>query len=416
MKATSFLMFSVVWLMLIGLSYYYQAEDDKKFGQKIAYKQAEMFFQHIVLMRKWNSEHGGVYVPITERTQPNPYLKTPARDIITSEGQKLTLINPALMTRQLAEMERGDSGIRFHITSLEPIRPDNQADDWEITALQAFNQGQKTYQEVSDIGGQRFYRYMGPLILEEPCMKCHDAPGNKVGDIRGGISVSIPSATIDDIIFLRLQWLRQSHLLISAIGLMALLLAYWAQVRLSKRLTKARSHLQLAYLDALTLLPNRRYYDAFVRREWKRATRHHYPLSMVMIDIDFFKAYNDNLGHVEGDQCLRQVARTLRHYFRRSGDLIARYGGEEFCVVAACDSMQIMQLAEILRMAVEGMKLPHPDSKISQYVTISLGVATLIPRENVEFGDLLLHADRALYDAKHSGRNRVEKYQGQAAE
>jgi len=159
-------------------------------------------------------------------------------------------------------------------------------------------------------------------------------------------------------------------------------------------------------------LPNRRYYDAFVRREWKRATRHHYPLSMIMIDIDFFKAYNDNLGHVEGDQCLRQVARTLRRYFRRSGDLIARYGGEEFCVVAACDSLQIIQLADILRMAVESMKLPHPDSKISPYVTISLGVATLIPRESVEFGDLLLHADRALYEAKNSGRNRVAKYTG----
>jgi diguanylate cyclase (GGDEF)-like protein len=92
--------------------------------------------------------------------------------------------------------------------------------------------------------------------------------------------------------------------------------------------------------------------------------------------------------------------------------LIARYGGEEFCVVAACDSLQIIQLADILRMAVESMKLPHPDSKISPYVTISLGVATLIPRESVEFGDLLLHADRALYEAKNSGRNRVAKYTG----
>jgi diguanylate cyclase (GGDEF)-like protein len=193
--------------------------------------------------------------------------------------------------------------------------------------------------------------------------------------------------------------------------LLALLVASWAQAKLNRRLTKAQSHLQLAYLDSLTLLPNRRYYDAFLRREWKRATRHHYPLSMIMIDIDFFKAYNDNLGHPEGDQCLRQVGRTLRRYFRRSGDLIARYGGEEFCVVAACDSMQIMQLAEILRMAVEGMKLPHPDSKVSQYVTISLGVATLIPADNMESGDLLLHADQALYTAKHTGRNRVANYQ-----
>lgn len=412
MKATSFLMFSILWLMLIGLSFYYQVEDDKKYGQKIAYKQAEMFFQHIVLMRQWNADHGGLYASITEQNQPNPYLNIPDRDITTVDGKQLTLINPALMTRQLADMEKSHSGILYHITSLSPIRPENKADDWEIKALRSFADGRRGYEELTAIGDQGFYRYMGALTLEPPCLKCHNGPDSKVGDVRGGISVSIPSSSIDDFLVVRLEWLKQSHLLIAAIGLMALLIAYWAQERLNKRLTKARSHLQLAYLDSLTLLPNRRYYDAFVRREWKRASRHHYPLSMIMIDIDFFKAYNDNLGHVEGDQCLRQVARTLRRYFRRSGDLIARYGGEEFCVVAACDSLQIMQLAEILRMAVESMKLPHPDSKISHYVTISLGVATLIPRENTEFGDLLLHADRALYEAKHSGRNRVEKYRG----
>ena len=413
MKVTSFLIFAFLWLMLVGSSFYYQVEDDKRYGTKIAYRQAEMFFHHVVLIREWSAMHGGVYVPVTENSQPNPYLKLSERDLLTTDGKQLTLINPAYMTRQLAEMMEGQIGIRFHITSLEPLRPENKADEWETKALQAFATGQPSYKEFSNIGEQSYYRYMAPLLLEPSCLKCHNESGtSKVGDIRGGISVSIPSSSIDDLVSERLTWLKNSHLLILAIGLLALLFAHWAQSKLSRRLTKAQSHLQLAYLDSLTLLPNRRYYDAFVRREWKRATRHHYPLSMIMIDIDFFKSYNDNLGHVEGDQCLRQVARTLRRYFRRSGDLIARYGGEEFCVVAACDSLQITQLADILRMAVESMKLPHPDSKISPYVTISLGVATLIPRESVEFGDLLLHADRALYEAKNSGRNRVAKYTG----
>lgn len=412
MKATSFLIFAFVWLMLIGVSFYYQVENDQKYANKIAYRQAEMFFDHIVLIRKWNAMHGGVYVPVTKNTQPNPYLKTPERDLQSTDGKQFTMINPAYMTRQLAEMEEGHSGIRFNITSLNPLRAENKADAWETKALQAFVLGQSAYKELSNIGEQAYFRYMAPLLLEPACLKCHNEPSQKVGDIIGGISVSIPSSSIDDLVADRLMWLKNSHLLTLAIGLLALLFAHWAQSKLSRRLTKAQSHLQLAYLDSLTLLPNRRYYDAFVRREWKRATRHHYPLSMIMIDIDYFKSYNDNLGHIEGDQCLRQVARTLRRYFRRSGDLIARYGGEEFCVVAACDSLQITQLADILRMAVESMKLPHPDSKISPYVTISLGVATLIPRENVEFGDLLLHADRALYEAKNSGRNRVAKYTG----
>lgn len=411
MKGVSFLIFSVLWLGMIVFSFHYQVEDDKKYAERVIFKQAEMFFKHIVQIRQWNSQHGGVYVPVTANNPPNPYLEVSNRDVTTPDGIQLTLVNPAYMTRQLAELEKIGSGILFHITSLTPIRPENKADEWETKALKAFAKGAPFFTELTDIGGQPFYRYMGPLKLESDCLKCHADQGSKVGDIRGGISVSLPGEFIDDFVSDRVERLRKSHLLIAAVGLLALLIASWAQSKLSRRLTKAQSHLQLAYLDSLTLLPNRRYYDAFLRREWKRATRHHYPLSMIMIDIDFFKAYNDNLGHPEGDQCLRQVGRTLRRYFRRSGDLIARYGGEEFCVVAACDSMQIMQLAEILRMAVETMKLPHPDSNVSQYVTISLGVATLIPAENMECGDLLLHADQALYKAKHSGRNRVAKYQ-----
>ena len=415
MKGVSFLAFAILWLGMMAFSFHYQVENDKQYAEKIAFKQAGMFFQHILQLRQWNSQHGGVYAPITAKNPPNPHLKMPERDVTTPNGTQLTLINPAYMTRQMAELEQSASGIRFHITSLTPLRPENKADAWETKALKTFSSGQSSFTELATIEGKPFYRYMGPLKLESDCMKCHTDPESKVGDIRGGISVSLPGDFVDDFVSERVERLRKSHLIIAAIGLMALLIASWAQSKLSRRLTKAQSHLQLAYLDSLTLLPNRRYYDAFLRREWKRASRHHYPLSMIMIDIDFFKAYNDNLGHPEGDQCLRQVGRTLRRYFRRSGDLIARYGGEEFCVVAACDSMQIMQLAEILRMAVETMKLPHPDSKVSQYVTISLGAATLIPTENMECSDLLFNADQALYTAKHSGRNRVVKYQAQPA-
>lgn len=412
MKFKGLLIFVSLWLMMIAVSYYQQVEDDKRYGQKIAYEQAEMFFRHIVLMRQWNAQHGRVYVPVTDKNPPNEYLKLPDRDVTTLDGKHLTLVNPAYMTRQMAEMERNQTGILFHITSLEPIRPANKADEWEVQALKAIEQGQASFQQLAEINGQPFYRYMAPLLLEPECMKCHGGPDSKVGDLRGGISVSIPAASIDDFMSERLERLKKSHVFIAVTGVIALAVAYWAQSKLNRRLTRAKNHLQLAYLDALTLLPNRRYYDAFLRREWKRASRHHYPLSMIMIDIDYFKAYNDSLGHMEGDQCLRQVARTLRRYFRRSGDLIARYGGEEFCVVAACDSMQIMQLADVLRMAVEMMQIPHPNSPISKYVTISLGVATMVANEKVECGELLHRADQALYAAKQAGRNRVIKYQG----
>ncbi|OAI06792.1 diguanylate cyclase [Methylomonas methanica] len=408
MRRITFLVYAVLWILLISLNLYQQVTDTKQYAQKIATRQAEMFFDHIVLIRKWNALHGGVYVPITETTQPNPYLDVPQRDVETTDGKRLTLINPAYMTRQLAEMS-DDSGIAFHVTGFNPIRPENRPDQWESEALLAFQQGQKSVSSIGTINGQSFYRYMAPLHVDQSCLVCHQRQGYREGDIRGGISVSIPSASIDGFVNERLEHLTITHAIVAFVGLIVLLLSYLAQARLSQRLDKAKSRMQLAYLDSLTLLPNRRYYDAFVKREWKRALRHKYPISMIMIDIDFFKLYNDNLGHIEGDHCLRQVAKTLKRFFRRPGDLIARYGGEEFCVVAACDAEQIMVLAEILRKAVENMRLPHPASKVSEFVTISLGVASIVPGDDLSFESLLHAADQALYDAKATGRNRVGK-------
>ena len=410
MRRITFLVYAALWIMLISLNLYQQVRDTKQYAQNIATRQAEMFFDHIVLVRKWNASHGGVYVPITENTSPNPYLDVPDRDVETTDGKRLTLINPAYMTRQLAEMNDGQSGIVFHLTGFKSICPENKPDLWESKALLAFQKGEKSVSEIGNLNGQSYYRYMAPLKVEQACLSCHEKQGYKVGDVRGGISVAIPTASIDAFINERLEHLTITHGIVAFIGLLVLLLSYLAQARLSQRLNKAQSRLQLAYLDSLTLLPNRRYYDAFVKREWKRALRHQYPISMIMIDIDFFKLYNDNLGHIEGDHCLRQVAKTLKRFFRRPGDLIARYGGEEFCVVAACDAEQIMVLAEILRTAVESMRLPHPASKVSEFVTISLGAATIVPGDDQAFERLLHSADQALYDAKASGRNRVCKY------
>lgn len=411
MRVRLFLIYSLLWLTLIGVTYFEQISEVNKFGETIALQQADMFFQHVVSVWKWNARHGGVYLPITEDVQPNPYLQLADKNLVTTDGKQLTLVDPAQMTRELAKIEERESGLAYHFASLKALNPENKADKWEASALIAFAKGQPSIMELTQIAGQEVYRYMAPMRVEESCLKCHDPQQNRVGQIIGGISIGIPRSSIESFIGARIKSLKVTHGVIAIVGLVALLFSYLAQSKLNRRLVKTKNHLQLAYLDSLTLLPNRRYYDAFVKREWKRAGRHGYPLSMIMIDIDYFKAYNDSLGHLQGDQCLRQVARTLRKYFRRPSDLIARYGGEEFCVVAACDEVQIAQLADILRMAVETMHLPHPNSKISKYVTISLGVATLIPDSSCEYEQLLHNADQALYSAKQFGRNRVVKYE-----
>jgi two-component system sensor histidine kinase/response regulator len=152
---------------------------------------ARAFFQDIQATRRWNSEHGGVYVPITEKMQPNPYLHGPDRDVVTTSGVALTKVNPAYMTRQIAAVAAQGNQVTFHITSLKPVRPENAPDGWETAALRSFEQGTRERTEIVQGHGEgRLFRYMAPLRTERSCLKCHDQQGYREGDVRGGISVS----------------------------------------------------------------------------------------------------------------------------------------------------------------------------------------------------------------------------------
>ncbi len=152
-----------------------------------------MSFKTDVLFRLWNARQGGVYVPVSEHLQPNPYLSfIPDRDVVTTNGKKLTLVNPAYMTRLVFELGEREYGMLSHITSLKPIRPKNKADPWETKALKAFEQGVKEVSSLATLKGKPYLRLMKPLITEKPCLRCHARQGYEEGDIRGGISVSIP--------------------------------------------------------------------------------------------------------------------------------------------------------------------------------------------------------------------------------
>ncbi|OFZ18692.1 MAG: hypothetical protein A2X94_14390 [Bdellovibrionales bacterium GWB1_55_8] len=153
--------------------------------------------------RLWSSSHGGVYVPVSDKSPPNANLAhIPERDIISKSGTKLTLLNPAYMTRQVHEMKLLERKVRGHITSLNPIRPENAPDDWEADALRTMEKTREEVSGISDIDGRKFLRAMRPLITEESCLKCHAAQGYRVGDIRGGLSASVPlSNYIEDFLF-----------------------------------------------------------------------------------------------------------------------------------------------------------------------------------------------------------------------
>ena len=175
------------------------------------------------------------------------------------------------------------------------------------------------------------------------------------------------------------------------------------------RLELMRQAQQLSILsqqDSLTGLANRRYLDEVLENEWRSAIRHKLPITIMMIDIDFFKLYNDALGHIQGDQCLRRIAILLGSISSRSGDLAARYGGEEFLLLFSVTDkdqalIQVQQLMELVR----NIGIIHPKSNVSKHVTISVGVATMVPHLNDNLSEFISRADHALYTAKSNGRN-----------
>ncbi len=156
-------------------------------------------FNKDMVYRSWATMHGGVYVPITGRTPPNPYLShIPDRDITTPSGKQLTLMNPAYMTRQAHEIGMEQYNMRGHITSLMPIRSENAADAWETVALKSFAKGASELTSKEMIDGKPYIRFMKSLLVEDGCLKCHASQGYKKGEVRGGISTSLPWAPYQD--------------------------------------------------------------------------------------------------------------------------------------------------------------------------------------------------------------------------
>jgi diguanylate cyclase (GGDEF)-like protein len=165
---------------------------------------------------------------------------------------------------------------------------------------------------------------------------------------------------------------------------------------------------RLALMDGLTSIPNRRKFDMHLHQEMRRLARSSLPLSVVMIDIDHFKSFNDSLGHGAGDECLRRVARALTVSLKRPGDLVARYGGEEFAaVLPETDLDGAMALAEAMRQAVEDLQIRHVESPVADHVTVSLGAASMVPDQETHPSDIVSAADGELYKAKRAGRNRL---------
>jgi len=383
--------------------------------------QARMACEKDQAYRRWNFRLGGLYAPVTETSPPNPHLASvPERDIATPSGRQLTLINAAYMVRQVHEISEDASETRGHITSLRPIRAANAPDPWESAALQTLGAGQPEISSLEQLDGLMYLRLMRPLRVEQACLKCHADQGYRVGDIGGGVSVSVPMEPLWAAGRQQAGALWAGHSVLWLVGLIGIARAasgirqkiherQVAEEQLAEanaRLEQANRRLsELATTDELTGLWNRRWFIHMLEHEVQRSRRYGTSIALVMFDIDHFKTVNDTLGHAFGDLVLADLAHVLRAEGRAT-DVVARYGGEEFMILMPDTAMaEAVTAAERIRRKVADKEFSG--GKDSVRVTVSAGVGAAEAMATVAPEILTRLADEALYDAKRSGRNRT---------
>lgn len=184
-------------------------------------------------------------------------------------------------------------------------------------------------------------------------------------------------------------------------------------------LARVKTHLELKFYrekieqmslhDEITKVPNKRFFNKFFELEWRRAVREKTEMSVIFIDIDYFKNYNDTYGHLQGDKCLALIAGAIQKCAERAGDFMARFGGEEFiCILPNTSREGAMTVAKEMKQSVIDLKMEHRTSTVYPYVTISIGIITCYPHNEISMDKILIEADNALYSAKKNGRNRIE--------
>ena len=381
-----------VWLLTIIVLLLWNIKAAENERENKALQSARSFFSLVAAAGIWNAGHDRVHVPKISSSQTKSHLQ----EIDVDKDITVSHTNSIFMTHLISEITTREEGITFHIASLKPSKMEYKTSEWEKKALKAFEEeGVSEYGAYVNGGSKHTYHYMAPLFTTERCLKCHEKQGYEIGDIRGGIRVTLPSEQKYR------NWpLILSHGLAALAG--AILFRFFAN-----QLIQAEEKMELlASRDSLTGVANRRFFQEYLQREWFRAKRNGSSLSFLMCDIDFFKLYNDTYGHQAGDNCLSQVAEALASGLKRPGDFIARYGDEKFAIILPETSLHGAEtLAGKILKRVEDLRIEHHSSAASKYLTVSIGVTNNETLSSPK--EIIAHANKALYQAKKEGKNRV---------
>ena len=392
-----------VWTLLLAgmLVWTLNSVDDEM--MELARLEAVANFNKDQAFRAWATGHGGVYVPETESTVASPYLShIPERDLVTPSGRKLTLMNPAYMLRQLMEDFDELYGVKGRITSLYPLNPINRADPWEESALKALKEGAKEVFEITGIEGRPFLRLMRPMVTKAGCLQCHGHQGYEIGDIRGGVGVSVP---LEKYLSVAVERKRNLWIILLVVWIVGLGFVWLGASRSRQRILERidyEAHIwNQANFDLLTGLANRTLFMDRLDRALTYAHRDKHLLALLYVDLDRFKDVNDTRGHVVGDELLQQVAQRLRHSVRDM-DTVSRLGGDEFTVILP-KVREKSSAAVVARSILEELSRPLKLEGYDNYLSASIGI-TVFPDDGNDSGELLRKADTAMYQAKSAGR------------
>ncbi len=317
------------------------------------------------------------------------------------------------MTREISEIADDVGFFTYHITSLKPLNPNNIADSFEQTALNIFEkEDAKEYYVKTKQDGRTLFRYMGRLLTEKSCLSCHAEQGYKLGEVRGGISVSFDISDVE-------KQVSRDKLVVIIVSVTSvfflLVMIYYHVYKIMHRLQKAQDEIErLTITDELTGLYNRRYFNEKLAVDIAQSKRYKHNLSCVLLDLDHFKNVNDTYGHGAGDIVLASIAQTIRQSCRAS-DQLARYGGEEFIILMPETDRSGANIAtKKIQDNIRALDIDCGNSVILK-VTASFGIASFTPEdlnaENIS-DKIPLYADKALYTAKERGRNKIVMYEG----
>ncbi|MCU7843119.1 MAG: EAL domain-containing protein [Candidatus Thiodiazotropha sp. (ex Monitilora ramsayi)] len=392
------------WTLLVLLLLLWSLSNEDNEMLESARQEAIDNFKKDQAFRVWATAHGGVYVPVNERTQPSPHLShIPERDLVTPSGRKLTLMNPAFMLRQMMDEYADLYGIKGRITSLKPLNPNNVPDAWERAALESFERGAKEQFELTDINGDPYLRLIRPMFTTEGCLKCHSHQGYQVGDIRGGVGISVPMKHYLASAAGKKQEIKASLVMIWLAGISAI---WFYGIRSRQRLRERKDYedqiWHQANFDSLTGLSNRNLFLDRLDRALAYAQRQQSMIALLFIDLDRFKDVNDALGHATGDQLLQEAARRLRLCVREM-DTVSRLGGDEFTVILPAIN-EGQSVARVAASILTELSRPFDLAGHETHVSASIGI-TLYPQDGTDSGMLLQNADTAMYQAKAEGRN-----------